>query len=288
MTNSAGLGFKYNIPRFKIIDNSSELSVGIRKDGGYKGDFWAPSSTIRLNLDLPFQPGIDFSYSTSRRLPDMIDTYWKEDAFATPNPDLLPEKSNGFESGFDLVFENPINLDFRITGFSRNYNDLIIWRKWAGNKFKPVNLSRAKITGWEFDIKSDPFDGRLSLYWKASYLNPLNKEDDLTHHNKYLTYRAVESQNFGINLKLYQFIIGFNNRYIGRRYITEENTKSLPPVNIVNIHIQYILKIKSFEINSKFSGFNLGDKQYEILERQPEKPREFRFTISISKNGEFK
>jgi len=282
LLNSLGLGTTYQLPDISSIIKFSTFTFGVRKDGGHGGDFWAPSSTVRLNFDLPATPGLDFSYSASRRLPDMIDAYWKEDAFATPNPDLLPEKARGFEIGLDFSFGQPMNFEFRGVRFERSYNDLIIWRKWAGNKFKPVNLSKAEIAGWEFSVDMIPFDGPISLFWRGSFIEPLNKEDEPTHHDKYLTYRPVGTQNAGLSIEFASLSFDITGRHLGERYITEENTKYLPGVDLVNLEVRYKFEIKSVTVNPYFAILNAGDIQYEVLERQPEKPREYKIKLEIS------
>jgi hypothetical protein len=77
----------------------------------------------------------------------------------------------------------------------------------------------------------------------------------------------------------------FTARHLGRRYTTEENTKSLPPVELIDLNLGHVLNIKSINLKFGFSILNLGDARYEILDRQPERPREFKFELALSRFG---
>jgi len=285
LVDSEGSGLTIRLPDIAGIVDESTLNLGIKREGGYGDDFWGPSGNLRVNFKFPASPGVDVSYFRSRRLPDLTDLYWKEDVFATPNPDLMPEKSNGYNFGLDLRLERYGPYSLRTSRFSTVYDDIIVWRRWAGDKFKPVNLSRARVDGWEISTTIRPFSGPVTAFWNASYIKPLNKEDEPAHHDKYLTFRPIGTQNAGIEVKYHGFEIKLTGRHLGRRYITEENTKSLAPVDLADLSIDYTRSLHWLLIESSFSIMNIGNIQYEILDRQPERPREYRLRIGISKTG---
>ncbi|UCC80013.1 MAG: TonB-dependent receptor [Candidatus Zixiibacteriota bacterium] len=284
-TNSIQSGITYPLPRFRKIKNFSAISVGYRREGGDGGDFDAPSATLRTGFDLFANPGFDISFSRSRRLPDMTDLFWKEDVFAEPNPALKSEVSEGYEIGFDVDIESAVPAKFRIARHFREYDDLIIWRRWAGNKFKPVNLSKAEISGWELSFESAPFSGPVTVFWSASYTKPLNKETEINHYSKFLTFRPIGAQTAGIQFRKYGIDIKLTGRHLGRRYQTEENTKSLPPVDLLDLRMGYTKAFGKVRISAGIDILNMGDVQYEILDRQPERPREYRFNLKLENSG---
>jgi outer membrane cobalamin receptor len=283
--NTAGAGATYHFPRLRNITRSSSLTVGMKKEGGSGGDFLGVSTTFRLDFKLPLSPGADASFYRSRRLPDLADLYWKEDVFATPNPDLRSEKSTGYDIGLDIHLDRQGPCSARLSRFAAYYDDIIIWRKWAGDKFKPVNLSRANIHGWEFSVSMRPFAGPLLLFWNASLIEPLNEEREPAHYHKYLTFRPIGSQNVGLELALRPIRLTLTERHIGRRYVTEENTKSLPPADIMDLESAFEFKLSFLNVRLCCSILNAGNVQYEILERQPEKPRELRVKLDLARKG---
>ncbi|MEE8417218.1 MAG: TonB-dependent receptor, partial [candidate division Zixibacteria bacterium] len=287
LVNALGIAASYRFNGSGIFTKSSAITFGLRKEGGDHGDFWAPSVTSRINLDLPARPGFDFSYSRARRLPNLTDLYWKEDVFATPNADLQPEESRSYQIGFDLQNDFFGLVDLRVSRYLTDFDNLIIWRRWAGDKFKPVNLSRAEINGWDVSLEANLFDGPVSLHWVAAFTRPLNKESELSHHDKFLTFRPIGTQNAGIEFDFENLKLRLARRHIGRRYTTEENTKSLPPVDLVDFEINYGLKLRSIETALRIDITNIGDIQYEILDRQPQRPREYKLKLEIRKIGGF-
>ena len=283
--NAISLGMSYRFLMDGFTINESAATIGVREEWGVGGDFLSPSLSLRVNSGLPFRPGLDLSYSRSRRLPDLTDLYWKEDVFATPNPDLNPEKSESFQIGVDLKSDYAGSTDLRVTRYLNRYKDLVIWRKWAGDKFKPVNLSRAEIDGWEMTVESVPLSGPLRIFWSASLINPLNKEEEASHHDKFLTFRPIGTQSYSIEFRHNRFELRLKGRHIGRRYTTEENTKSLPAVDLVDLKCRLKLNISRVRSLIDIGVANIGDIKYEILDRQPEKPREYNIKITLSSKG---
>ncbi|MEE9553554.1 MAG: TonB-dependent receptor [candidate division Zixibacteria bacterium] len=281
---SLGMGYRFSILN-RVIEHSV-VTIGLREEWGDEGDFLSPSVSLRMNTNFPLNPGFDISFSKGRRLPDLTDLYWKEDVFATPNPELNPEESESFQAGADLKSDYAGTTELRLTSFFNRYRDLIIWRKWAGDKFKPVNLSKAEIDGWEMTFESIPFSGPLRLFWAASFIRPLNKEEEASHRDKYLTFRPIGTQTMSIEFRQKRFELKLRGRHIGACYTTEENTKSRPAVDLLDLEVKIKLDVRRVRSSLGFGVVNIGDIQYEILDRQPEKPREYRVKITLSSKGE--
>ena len=285
MANTLAAGAVIHLPRVINLNKESSFTMGIKKDGGDNGDFWAPSGSLRVNFNLPFNPGVDASAFRSRRLPDLTDLFWKEDVFATPNANLKPEKSIGYDIGFDLHVETKGDYKIRASRYATDYDDIIIWRRWSGDKFRPVNLSKASISGWDLSLDANPFLGPLTFFWNASFIGPLNKEPEPTHNNKYLTFRPIGTQSAGLEFKYQSLDLKLIGRHIGRRYVTEENTKSLNPADLMDFNVEYKLRFWSLFLTPSLSILNISNIQYQILDGQPEKPREYRVKIDLSKDG---
>ncbi len=277
------MGATFRLPEILNDRIQNIVIMGFRKDGGNEGDFWAPSGTFRSNLKLPFNPGFDFSIYRTRRLPDLTDLYWKEDVFAASNPDLKPETSTGFEIRFDCSFDVKGQFKFKGSKFQNSFDNIIVWRKWSGDKFKPVNISKSEISGWDFSAEYKSAFIPMTISWNADIIKPLNKEPEIVHHNKYLTFRPIGTQSSGIEYDNNRLKLKLTGHHIGRRYTTEENTKSLPAVFTIDFLSEYRINLKSLAIFMGFTIKNLTDKQYEIIDNQPERPREYIIHLGLSR-----
>lgn len=285
LVSSLAMGANLSLPEITNLVRESTLNVGIRHDNGSGGHFWAPSATCRMIFPLAINIGFDISWYRSRRLPGLTDLYWKEDIFTAPNPELKSEKSTGYEIAADFSGETVDEFSLRVSRFETTYSNLITWRRWGGDKFKPVNLSKALISGWELAFDGRPFDGPITTGWSASSIMALNREKGTVQYNKYLTFRPLVSLSARIEVDFLDLNLKLSGRHIGRRYMTEENTKSLPPVELLDLRLGYEFEFKSLDSQAEIELLNLTDRQYEVLERQPEAPREYRFRLEISHLG---
>jgi hypothetical protein len=133
-------------------------------------------------------------------------------------------------------------------------------------------------------LESTPLSGPVTVFWSESFNRPLNKETEINHYNKYLTFRPIGTQTAGIGFARYGIDIKITGRHLGRRYQTEENTKSLPPVDLLDLRLGYSMNIGKLDVSAGFEILNVGDRQYEVLDRQPERPREYRVNLKIINN----
>ena len=283
---TAGLGAQASLPALNGFLKNSSANIGLRAERAGANTFWGPSIAAHLSFSLPARPAFDLALFRSQRLPNLTDLYWKEDVFATPNPGLRPERSTGYEIGLGFNRNSSWLSAFGITRFETWYNDIIVWRRWGGDKFKPVNLSAAIISGWEIRASIRPFSGPIEISWNGNFIKPINREQNTVYYGKYLTFRPIGSQRIDLDLGLGEFKISVSGRHIGRRYMTEENTKSLASVDILDISIHSTFGMAGLEIVPELNVLNVSDRRYEILERVPEKPREINARIQITRLGE--
>ncbi len=280
---TVGIGSEIKLSSIGRLARGNSVNLDIRAERSGARTFWGPSMAAHFRPSLPAGPAIDFAIFRSQRLPGLTDLYWKEDIFAAPNPELRRERSTGYEIGIEISLVRSWQTSARITRFATWYDDIIVWRRWGGDKFKPTNLSAALIDGWEASSSMRPFAGPIFIYWSGSFLRPQNREENTLYFGKYLTYRPIGSQRVSLDLKLGGWGASVFGRHIGRRYMTEENTKALPPVNIFDMTAEYSVRFKAFNAKASLEINNLGDRHYEILERIPEMPREIRARIEITR-----
>ena len=281
--NTIALSASVNSILHWLFIEDLSASVAARYDFGNIREFLSPSASFRINYSCPLSIGTDFSVYRSRRLPGMTDLYWKEDVFAAPNPDLEDEKAFGYALGIDFKNTSHSFIFSRIDLFRTEFEDIITWRRWAGDKYKPVNVSESLLEGISYAFETRPLNWPLKISWNGSFIKPLNKETEPTHFNKYLTFRPLDTQNASIDLEWFVLNLKLSGRHIGRRFTTEENTKSIPPVDLIDMELKFKYVIKTIDTGISFAVFNVGNIQYEMLERQPEKMREYKIALEFVK-----
>jgi len=143
------------------------------------GTFGTPNISGALILPTPFIPDsyskIRSSYGHSISAPTLVQL----NAPSYGNPDLKPEKLDGWDIGFEQsLLNDKIKFDF---GYFRNdYNDLIDWvwegPGWMDGKYQ--NISVARTYGYESSLTINPLPGlKASVNYTYTDSDDGNKED---------------------------------------------------------------------------------------------------------------
>ncbi len=131
------------------VDNSLFATVGVRYDSNEKfGDITtfriAPSYFINAT-----NTKIKFTYGSGFKAPSLF--YLFDPAFG--NPDLKPEKSKGWDFGFEQSLLNN-SLFFSATIFNMNIDNLFGYDA----NFRTINIAKASTKGIEISTKLKPID----------------------------------------------------------------------------------------------------------------------------------
>lgn len=128
------------------------------------------------------------------------------------NPDLKPEKSAGFDFGFEQFLLHD-NLSVEAVYFQNDFTDLIGYDR----AFKPININKAKTKGYEIAVnyrRDNLFEAKMSYtYTKAT------DESEGADNNEQLIRRPENKALFAVTLyPISKLNISANVRYIGKRY----------------------------------------------------------------------
>ena len=77
--------------------------------------------------------------------------FWPDTGWAVGNPDLKPEKSVEYDSVIRKFFGN--TGDIKMVVFEKISDDLIQWQEVRRGKWSPVNISKARVRGFETEGK---------------------------------------------------------------------------------------------------------------------------------------
>jgi vitamin B12 transporter len=163
-------------------------------------------------------------------------TYLFDPAYG--NPDLKPEKSIGWDAGFEQFINN--NLSFGITYFSNSYKDLFGFDE----NYREININKALTNGLEFFVGINPLE-KLKIKANYTFTNAVDKSDNSPDKNEALLRRPKNKFDLNIN---YNFPGDINTNidliYVGNRDdkiftdFTSERIK-LNPYTIVNLAVSY-------------------------------------------------
>lgn len=94
---------------------------------------------------------VELSGQSSYRNPSFRDLFWPSGAFASGNPDLLPERGLGADLG--ITWDLKAGITATAAGFVQQVSDLIQWLPAAGGIWRPRNIGEVEIYGGEVSLK---------------------------------------------------------------------------------------------------------------------------------------
>jgi len=206
---------------------------------------------IASAYSLPTKTKIHASYGTGFRAPSLYQIHAEFYGMKIGNPDLKPEKSEGYDVGVTQgFFDGKIEAD--ITYFSNWFDDLIIYdlKEW---KYK--NVATAHTEGVEFALNTRPVSW---LRFSANY-TWLNAID--TTNNTWLPRRPMHKGS-GTIVFLFKDKADFSltGTYFGKRFNSQNNKDSLGGYFTVNLSARYY-PTSYLTVNLRFQ--NLFDREYQ-------------------------
>jgi len=219
------------------------------------------------------------------RLPSFNSLFWKEDLQSEGNPDLKPERSVNQEYSATGGWGG---VEASISYFDREITDLIYWRLDFDNRWKPLNIASATIYGIDYRLRfKSPWEKYQSdLTITHQWLKALNTTGETNTDGKTLIYRPEHTTTLSVSQDMHYLQVNTAVRWVGKRYTTESNTKSLSPYVLWDLGITKKIVIRS-EVSKLVLSLrvtNLFDEEYRIVENAPTALREFWFSISFEQN----
>jgi len=207
----------------------------------------ALSPKIGLNYKVTDKFILRSSAGTGFRAPSLAEAFTSTTAsgiIIKPNPDLKSETNFTFEFGADYLPLNEFNLSAAV--FQSEYYDFIEPRIDPADGYAVFrNVTRARIQGFESDIKSGLFNKKVILSLSYTYLwaRDLNKKKALKYRPRHMFVGSFDYYLGSLN-------IGSDFRYWSR--IEEIDDELVRIVNDGDLRVDvYVLDIRaSYDFNS--------------------------------------
>jgi vitamin B12 transporter len=243
--------------QFKI-DQNFFSTVGIRLD---KHDKFGSAFTFRI------APAYIF-WQTSTKLKATLGSGYKAPSLfnlydpAYGNPDLKPEKSVGFDAGFEQFFGNDL-ISLGITYFQNDYKDLLGYDE----NFRTININKAKTNGVETYINAKIVDD-LEIKMNYTFTNAKDESEGLAENERklirrpehkiggYISYNVSAKLNTNIEV----IYVGKRDDLIYDNFTFTSSRTQLNPYVLLNFAAHY--KLFDFvRINLRLE--NILDSDYE-------------------------
>ena len=243
------LNFNMNVvvPLIDGVLEIPDLSAGIEVSP-------VPSRELKVRSNIAYKS----------KIPTMNDLYW----IYGGNSSLLPEHALSSElaiSGKGKVSEF-LSINIR-AGIYLNYiTDMIQWQPETSGLWSPVNVGRVYGRGFESNVALSWTNNKTSVTAGADYSYTRSSEDKL---GPQLIYVPKQMANGSVRVSSGKILSGLSIRHTGTRYVTADNSGSLPDFTVTDIWAGVKLPFKAGNLNATLRIENLFNVQYQVIAYHP-------------------
>jgi len=210
---------------------------------------------------------VNANVSKTFNLPSFNDLYWVPGG----NPDLKSE--NGWSEDLGFNFNYPISnhlISVDASIFNINLNNNIIWIPSSGSEWSAENVEKLWSRGLESNLKYlyQNNNWTIGLNLMCSYTKSTYEESENTDKSsvgKQLLYIPIYKSNIGFNASYKNLQLAYIHNFVGKRYITKDNSGSIDPYTVGDLSIGSKLNFKSSFINIQFKVNNIWNEIYEVM-----------------------
>ena len=237
-------------------------------------DAVSPKLGVNIRIYQPYDIHIRSSWGKNFRVPTFNDKYYP----LFGNPNLNPERSTAFDIGVLGVLERSGKQSVQIT-----YFDIESDKKIAFNGYLPYNIGEAQNSGLEVRYDYHSSDNKLYAFFGFSCTNAIKKNKSVpidSSYNKQLPYVPKSLGILGISFDTEIGKIFINQSMAGLRYITADESKSLPAYTLTDVSFMKKFDLTNIQWTLHCSVNNVFDIDYQSFEGYPMPGRSFRASIS--------
>lgn len=249
--------------KYKVVSGMSPLTT--------------PKIGVAVSRGERYISGFFINWGKSCRIPNFHELFWVPDVFAVGNPDLLAERATNLEYGFNISLPFHGTLRGDITVFKTDILDVIIWRRRLYDRYSPENVSYVRVCGREEGLSWE--GSHLECEINHTYLDARNYDEE--YYGNWLVLKPKHRVVIKVGLRFERFYTNLEWRWVDKRYIREANTKWLPPYCVIDVNAGMKVNLFEKEVEIRIESCNLGDENYEILERYPMPKRSWTVSLDV-------
>jgi len=240
------------------------------------------SAGIQFKLSDSEEDMLKANISRNSKIPTMNDLYW------TPggNPDLKNEYAYIYEVSYELKrdISSAFNIKYNISVFRNIIKDMVQWSPGAYSYWTAENVQSVSSLGIEtsFSVKYrlEKFVSVLDASY--SYTRAYDEGSDLAKNQ--LMYVPENIANASWHFIYKALYTTWKINYTGNRFISVDNTKSLPAYLLNGISTGYKVKIKDSLFDLNLNIENLFDVYYQSIAHFPLPGRTYSLKLLVQFN----
>lgn len=240
-------------------------------------EMWNQSLTPFLpSIGLDFYPiqslKIYLSGQRSYRVPTLNELYY----FPGGNINLKPEKAWNVNLGAHFIHKYgrtvKIQIEHQIDGFARWVNDWIYWM--GGSIWTPNNIAQVFSGGAEVRhaIQISHKKWEWSLNAAGNYIVSITQKSSLPNDGsigKQIPYTPRWNINLGASVAWNGLKLQYYHTITDLRYITLDESQSVPMYHIGNVMLHYPFNYKKLRISAGVELHNVWNSSYQIMYQRP-------------------
>lgn len=283
---SAGIVLRAQRARGRILF-APAARFDARSDGA---PFLSPR--LALRVDLPRSSNLRLAAGRSYRPPSFDDLFFPDVGGAVGNPGLRPESAFDAELGVSVAFGHPPGArrtSLAASLYEQHIDDLIQWSPGPDGRWRPHNVGKAVLRGLEIEgrttqhLLASPRPAQLTA--TLDLLDPRNATGEPNVDGRRLPYRPAVEGYVELELPLasrLDVIAAWHG--VGRSFVTEANTKSIPGHGLVHVTLELMLAGKAApnRLVASLAVLNLADIEAVDVRDYPLPGREWRLALRLA------
>lgn len=238
------------------IKNSLFITAGLRYDDNQKFGRIITYRIAPAYYIATTNTKIKATYGNGFKAPSLFNLF--DPAFG--NPELKPEKSRGWDFGFEQYI-GAQNYFLGFTYFNMNLTEMLGY----DSNFRTINIAKAKTNGFELSALAKP-NSKLSLNANYTFTETKDESEKSADFGKQLLRRPKHQINIAANFKLIENLnLNFAVRYFGEREDKDFDTFPVKRVTMPDYFLVYFATsyqlLNNLTLNARIE--NLFDKKYE-------------------------
>lgn len=262
------------VTRYDIWKSQVLFEAGYRFEQFIADKALLPFGGIRLNHH-KLKPFYFFtSASETVRFATLNERFWVPGG----NINLESEKGTSVEAG--LGYEK-MGVKFGFTAFNANYFNRIRWLP-SGSVFTPTNVSFSRSKGLESFIGYSKHKGHhhIEIYANGTLISAIGRTREQAPLYL-LSFIPQQSANGWVTYRHKHWSVRYAIRYMGKRFISNDETAYMPHFIIQDFGLDYLLNTKEISWTWNFGIENIADWNYQVMPWRPMPGRMFTCSIRM-------